>query len=143
LKWKALEVKHLPASRALSPRARQNGRSLVSIHKSLRLKAALARSRNVFTRWERIEKLKEAGEWSDEKEQSVFGLRKVRTIPKGAKKKKKAAKKKEEGAEGAEGAAAPAEGAAAAPAAAGGKPAAGAAAAKPAAGAAAAKPAKK
>jgi small basic protein (TIGR04137 family) len=100
----------------------------VSIHKTLRSKASLTRSRNVFTRWERIEKLKEKGEWNPEKGSSVFGLKKVRTVLVKAGKKKKA-KKKEEGAEGeakpAEGAAAPAAGA---------KPAAGAAAA-PAAGA--------
>jgi small basic protein (TIGR04137 family) len=117
----------------------------VSIHKSLRLKAALARSRNVFTRWERIGRLKEAGEWSAEKEHSVFGLRKVRTQIGKAGKKKKKAKKKEEGAvEGA----APAEGVAPAAGAApgDGKGAAPIAGAKPATagkGAASAKPEKK
>lgn len=73
----------------------------MSIHKSLRSKAALSRSRNVFTRWERIERLKEGGEWSEEKKSSVFGLRKVRTTVKSGKKKKVKKKKEEEGAEGA------------------------------------------
>ncbi len=90
----------------------------MSIHKTLRTKAALARSRNVFTRWERIEKLKEKGDWNEEKQSSVFGLRKVRTVlVKAGKKKKKA--KKEEKEEGAEGAAKEGAPAAAAPAAAG------------------------
>lgn len=109
----------------------------MSIHKTLRTKAALARSRNVFTRWERIERLKEKGDWTEEKS-SIFGLRKVRTVLVKAGKKKKKAKKEEGAAEGAEGAAAApaADGKAAAPAA-GGK------AAAPAAGAKAAAPAAK
>ncbi|MEZ0228020.1 MAG: small basic protein [Planctomycetota bacterium] len=102
----------------------------MSIHKTLRTKAALSRSRNVFTRWERIERLKEKGDWMEEKNSSVFGLRKVRTVLVKAGKKKKAKKKEEATAEGAEGAAAApgADGKAAAPAA-GGKAAAPAAAA--------------
>lgn len=95
----------------------------MSIHKSLKLSSALVRSRNVFTRSERLERLKELGKW-DESKDSCFHLPKVKTqIGKKIGKKKK---KKEEG-EAAEGtAAAPAAGAAA--------PAAGAAApAKPAA----------
>jgi small basic protein (TIGR04137 family) len=110
----------------------------MSIHRSLATRGALARTRNVLTRIERLQSLKAAGKWSEE-ESSIFGIPKVRTHVKVA--KKKAVKK--EAAEGA--AAAPAAGAAAAPAA-GAKAAAPAAkAAAPAAKAAApaAKPAKK
>lgn len=92
------------------------------IDKSLKIKAGAIKNRNVLTRAERIEKLKEQDRWQDGG--SVLGLPKVRVVKLALKKKKKA--KTEE--EGAEGAAAPAAGAAA-------KPAAGAA--------AAAKPAKK
>ncbi|HKE02015.1 MAG TPA: small basic protein [Planctomycetota bacterium] len=84
----------------------------MSIHRSLAERGALTRTRNVLTRKERCEKLKETGKWKEE-ETSIFGLPKVRTQFKTA--KKKAPKK-----EAVEGAAAPgAEGAAAAPAAAG------------------------
>ena len=82
----------------------------MSIDRSLKLRDALVRHRNVLTRAERIDKLKEEEKWGDE--QSVLGLpkvghRKVRA--------KKVAKEKEEtvegavaGAEAAPGAAAPA-----------------------------------
>ena len=80
----------------------------MSVHKSLRTKAGLVRSRNVFTRWERIERLKEKGEWVEEKKPSVFGLRKVRTVLVKSGKKKVKKEKKEEGEAGKEGAAAPA-----------------------------------
>jgi small basic protein (TIGR04137 family) len=104
----------------------------MSIDRSLRLKDALVRHRNVLTRAERIEKLQDEEKWDDSS--SVLGLpkvghRKART--------KKVAKEKEEGAEGTvagvEGApaaagAAPAPGAKAAPAAKAGAPAAKAAA---------------
>jgi len=99
----------------------------MSVHKSLRTGGSLTKHRNVLTRSERIKVLEEAGNWR-EGQNSVVGLRKVKSIKMAA--KKKAAKK--EGAEGA----APATGAAAKPAA---KPAAGAKAAP----AAAAKPAAK
>ncbi len=113
----------------------------MSIDRSLRLKDALVRHRNVLTRAERIEKLQDEEKWDDGR--SVLGLpkvghRKVHT--------KKVAKAKEEGVEGAvagvegapaaAGAAPAAPGAKAAPAAKAGAPAAKAAA--PAAG----KPAK-
>ncbi len=49
----------------------------MSIHKSLRIRSGLTRARNVWTRIERIEVLKEKGDWDEE--QSVYGLRKVRT----------------------------------------------------------------
>ena len=108
----------------------------MSVHKSLRVKSRLVRSRNVMTRLERTEKLTDAKKWEEGK--SVFGLPKVKTLrPKV--RRKAAAKKEEAAAPGAEGAAAPA----AAPAAgkAGAAPAAGKAAA-PAAGKAAAPAAK-
>lgn len=96
------------------------------IDKSLKVKSGAIQNRNVLTRAERIEKLKEQERWQEGG--SILGLPKVRVVKLALKKKKKA--KAEEGAEGAAAA-----GGAAAPAAAGAKPAAGAA-AKPAAGAA-------
>lgn len=102
----------------------------MSIDRTLKIKNALTRHRNVLSRDERISKLKEEERWSDG--DSVFGLVKV------AHRKTHAAKKeKAEAVEGAEGAA-PAPGTAPA---AGAKPAAPAAGAKPAAPAAGAKPA--
>jgi len=47
----------------------------MSIDRSLKVKGALERHRNVLTRAERIEKLKDEGRWEDE--QSVLGLPKV------------------------------------------------------------------
>ena len=104
----------------------------MTIDRSLRVRAGSASNRNVLTRGERLQKLKEAEKWEDGG--SVFGLPKVRVFKVALKKKKKA--KVEEGAEGAEGAT-PAAGAAAPTTGAPAKPAAGA---KP---AAAAKGAKK
>mgnify|MGYP001828267488 CR=1 FL=1 len=49
----------------------------MSIHKSLKLKNSLERPRSVLTRWERIEKLKEAEKWREGDD--VLGLPKVRT----------------------------------------------------------------
>ena len=48
----------------------------MSIHRSLKLKGALKRTRNVFTRGERIELMKERGTW--ETGQSLYGLAKTR-----------------------------------------------------------------
>lgn len=61
----------------------------MSIDKSLKRNSRLARSRNVLTRDERIEKLKADDRWSDT--QSAFGLPKVRVakLVIGKKKKKK------------------------------------------------------
>jgi small basic protein (TIGR04137 family) len=56
----------------------------MSIHRSLKIKSSLLRSRNVWTRIERLEALQKAGEWDDQK--TVYGLRKVRTGAKVAKK---------------------------------------------------------
>jgi small basic protein (TIGR04137 family) len=47
----------------------------MSIDRTLKIKGALSRHRNVLTRAERIEKLKDEERWSEE--QSVFGLPKV------------------------------------------------------------------
>jgi len=49
----------------------------MSVHKSLKLKNMLVRSRNVFTRAERLRILREKGKWK--KGQSIYGLPKVRT----------------------------------------------------------------
>lgn len=81
----------------------------MSIDKSLKRKAGLARQRCVLTRAERILKMMENGKFGDE--QSPFGLPKTRVQKIVLKKKPK-----KEAAEGAEGAAA-APGAAATPAA--------------------------
>ena len=60
----------------------------MSLDKSLKSKGALARHRNVLTRAERIENLKEEGRWDDES--GPIGLPKVahRKIAAGAKDKK-------------------------------------------------------
>ncbi len=94
------------------------GVGTVSVHKSLRTGGSLAKHRNVLKRSERIKILEDGGNWR-EGQNSVLGLRKVKSIKVAA--KKKAAKKEA----AAEGAAAPAAGAAKAAAPAGGaKPAA-------------------
>ena len=104
----------------------------MSLDKSLRSHGALVRHRNVLTRAERLEALKEDGRLADEK--NVFGLPKVAHRKVTTKKIKVAAEAAAAGAVPAEGAAPAAE--AGKPTAAGAKPAAGAksaAAAKPAA----------
>ena len=75
----------------------------MSLDRSLKTGAGLSRHRNVLTRAERLQKLKDAEVWEEKK--SVFGLPKVanRNVKVGKK-----AKKKEEAAEGGEAAAAPA-----------------------------------
>jgi small basic protein (TIGR04137 family) len=86
----------------------------MSIDRSLKLKDALVRHRNVLTRAERIDRLKDEEKWEDDR--SVMGLPKVshrKTRAKKAEKKEVAA----EGAVGVEGAVAATPGAA--PAAAG------------------------
>ena len=65
----------------------------MSIHKSLAIKAALVRSRNVLTRYERILQLRKAGKFNEE-ENSPYGLAKVRVLK--VKKRGKEKKKKEE-----------------------------------------------
>jgi len=72
----------------------------MSIHRSLKSKAALKRSRNVLTRKERIEALKSDEKWVEGR--SVFGLPSVRvksTKPKAPPKVEKAEATAEEGAE--------------------------------------------
>jgi small basic protein (TIGR04137 family) len=49
----------------------------MSVHKSLKVKAGGMRSRNVWTRAERLEALKKSGKVKDG--DSVYGLPKVRT----------------------------------------------------------------
>lgn len=83
----------------------------MSMDRSLKMSASLARNRSVLTRAERITQLAEEGKFDKEKD-SPFKLPKVKVhhSKAGAKAKKAAAA---EGAEGAAGAAAPAAGAAA------------------------------
>ncbi|HBP22953.1 MAG TPA: small basic protein [Planctomycetes bacterium] len=67
----------------------------MSIHKSLKTGSGMNRTRNVFTRYERLLKLKEQGRWTDD--QSIYGLPKVGTrVAVVAKKKKKKEEKEEE-----------------------------------------------
>lgn len=70
----------------------------MSIDRSLKVKGALKRHRNVLTRAERIEKLKDEERWSEG--DSVFGLSKVAHRKSHPGRKEKAAPK--EAAEGAE-----------------------------------------
>ncbi len=65
----------------------------MSIHRSLRTKGALVRSRNVLTRYERILELRRAGKWTGD-EASAYGLPKVRVLK--VKKRGKEKKEKEE-----------------------------------------------
>ena len=65
----------------------------MTMDKSLRRKSALARSRSVLTRAERIDRLKSEERWQEG--QSPLGLAKVRVLKLAMKKKKK--KKEEEG----------------------------------------------
>ena len=58
----------------------------MSIHRSLFVRTKLQRSRNVLSRWERIEKLRSQDKFPDKK--SVFGLPKVASGVKVKKKKK-------------------------------------------------------
>ncbi len=76
----------------------------MAIDKSLKIKAGSIKTRNVLTRAERIERLKEQDRWSEE--DSVLGLPKVRVMKMGLKKKKKV-KKEEETEEGTDAAATP------------------------------------
>ncbi|MEE3371352.1 MAG: small basic protein [Planctomycetota bacterium] len=59
----------------------------MTLDKSLKVRAGLARQRSVLKRVERLEKLKESDRWSEG--QSVFGLPKVRVQKLVLKKKKK------------------------------------------------------
>ncbi len=68
----------------------------MSLHKSLKAKGGMGRSRNVLTRVERLNVLREEGRWGDG--DAVYGLPKVRTrqVKVGGKKKKKAAPEEDE-----------------------------------------------
>lgn len=67
----------------------------MSIHKSLKIASGMAHARNVYTRFERLQKLMDGGRWSDG--DPVYGLPKVRaTVVKVGKKKKKKGPKDEE-----------------------------------------------
>jgi small basic protein (TIGR04137 family) len=72
----------------------------MSVDPSLKIKGALRRHRNVLTRAERIEKLKEEERWTDE--DSVFALPKVAHRKSHAGRKAKEAAPKEELPEGVE-----------------------------------------
>jgi len=69
----------------------------MSIDRSLKIKGALKRHRNVLTRAERIEKLKDEEKWSEE--DSLLGLPKVAHRKSHAGRKEKAALAKEAGPE--------------------------------------------
>ena len=66
----------------------------MTIDKSLRVRAGMIRTRNVLTRAERLEKLKEADRWSEG--DAVLGLPKVRVQKVTLKKKKKVKKAEDE-----------------------------------------------
>lgn len=70
----------------------------MTMDKSLKSRAGLARSRSVLNRAERIQRLKTTDRWREG--DSPFGLAKVRVYKLAVKKKKKK-EKEEEGAEGA------------------------------------------
>ena len=72
----------------------------MSIDRSLKIKGALSRHRNVLTRAERIEQLKDEERWSED--DSLLGLPKVAHRKGHAGRKAKAALKKEIAAETAE-----------------------------------------
>lgn len=65
----------------------------MTIDKSLKVKAGSIRSRNVLTRAERIQRLKETDRWEEGK--PVLGLPKTRVIKISLKKKKKTKKEEE------------------------------------------------
>ncbi len=67
----------------------------MTIDKSLKVRAGMIRTRNVLTRAERIEKLKETERWADG--DNAYGLPKVRVQKISLKKKKKVKKEEDEG----------------------------------------------
>jgi small basic protein (TIGR04137 family) len=77
----------------------------MSIDRTLKIKGALSRHRNVLSRAERIEKLKDEERWSED--QSVFGLPKVAHRKSHAGKKAKEAPAKEAATEAVAGAETP------------------------------------
>lgn len=66
----------------------------MTIDKSLKVKAGMIRQRNVLTRAERIERLKQMERWNEG--DPVLGLPKVRVVKLSLKKKKKAKKAEDE-----------------------------------------------
>jgi small basic protein (TIGR04137 family) len=80
----------------------------MSVDRSLKVKGALSRHRNVLSRAERIEALKEEEKWQEDR--SVFALPKVAHRKSHVGKKAKAEEKAAEAEVTAEGPAAPAEG---------------------------------
>ena len=68
----------------------------MSVHKSLRVRGKLVRSRNVLTRAERIAQMESKREWKDG--DPIFGIPKTKVVKpkKGGKKKKKKAEEAEE-----------------------------------------------
>ena len=67
----------------------------MTIDKSLRVRAGSIRNRNVLTRVERLERLRDADRWKEG--DAVLGLPKVRVQKVSLKKKKKVKKAEEEG----------------------------------------------
>ena len=59
----------------------------MTIHKSLKVTGRLRRTRNVLSRWERIEKLRDQNRWNEK--DGVLGLPKTIAVVKVKKKKKK------------------------------------------------------
>lgn len=49
----------------------------MSVHRSLKHRSDTDRSRNVYSRWERLQKLQEKGRWNNG--DTIYGLPKVRT----------------------------------------------------------------
>ena len=68
----------------------------MTIDKSLKIKAGSAKTRNVYTRAERIEKLKDMEKFNDG--DKIYGLPKVRVLKISLKKKKKAKKEDDDAA---------------------------------------------
>ncbi len=69
----------------------------MTMDKSLRVRAGMARARNVLTRDERVKRLQDADHWKEG--DSAYGMPKVRVYKLAMKKKKKKAKEDEEGAD--------------------------------------------
>ena len=67
----------------------------MTMDKSLRARAGLARARSVLTRGERLDRLKASDRWKEG--DKPIGLAKVRVFKLALKKKKKKAKEEEEG----------------------------------------------
>ncbi|MDB4766657.1 small basic protein [bacterium] len=69
----------------------------MTIDKSLKIKAGSAKTRNVYTRAERIEKLKDMEKFNDG--DKIYGLPKVRVLKISLKKKKKVKKEDDDAAD--------------------------------------------